>query len=349
MMTLRQYAQGLASVPAATAWHIADLSEAIGRQQLYTRQSPQKLKALREHSLIESSVSSNRIEGVTIETARRATVVMGRPTLKDRDEEEIAGYRDALNLIHSVPPRLAITEENIIRLHAMARGEIWDAGKYKEKDGDIIEKYPDGKVRVRFRPVRAGAMTRDAMTELVNLWNDCTRGKWVHPLVALAAFNLDFLCVHPFRDGNGRVSRLLLLLMSYHAGAEVGRYISLERLIEQNKERYYETLEISSAGWHEGKHDPWPYINFLLYTLKLAYREFEERVGQTPEPKGAKAQLVRDAVLKMVGEFRAVDIEVACPGVGRDWIRTVLAQMKAAGEVTSHGRGPGARWSVTEE
>jgi Fic family protein len=166
----------------------------------------------------------------------------------------------------------------------------------------------------------------------------------VHPLVALAATNLDFLCIHPFRDGNGRVSRLLLLLQLYQLGYEVGRYISLERLIEQNKERYYETLEQSSQRWHEGRHDPWPYINYLLFILKSAYQEFEERVGRTASPRGAKAAEVARAISRQTGQFRLADIERACSAVGREWIRRILAEMKQRGEVAVEGRGPAARW-----
>jgi len=136
----------------------------------------------------------------------------------------------------------------------------------------------------------------------------------------------------------------LLLLQCYHLGYEVGRYISLERLVEQNKERYYETLEQSSHGWHEGKHDPWPYINYLLFILKTAYREFEERVGKIASPKGSKTEVVLEALRKQVGEFRLVDIERACPGVGREWIRVILAKLKKSGEITCKGKGPAARW-----
>ena len=163
----------------------------------------------------------------------------------------------------------------------------------------------------------------------------------------MAAFNLDFLCIHPFRDGNGRVSRLLLL-QCYHFGYEVGRYISLERLIEQNKERYYETLEQSSQGWHEGKHDLWPYVNYLFYTLKTAYREFENRVGQIASPKGAKTEIVLNAIRGQKGDFRLVDIERACPGVGRDWIRVLLADLRESGEVKCRGKGLAARWVYKE-
>jgi hypothetical protein len=132
----------------------------------------------------------------------------------------------------------------------------------------------------------------------------------------------------------------------YHLGFEVGRYISLERLIEQNKERYYETLKLSSQGWHEGNHNPWTYINFLLYTLLDASREFERRVGETASPRGAKTELVLQAVRAQPDEFRLIDVERACPGVGRDWIRALLADLKKKGEVTCRGRGPAARWRV---
>ena len=343
MMTLRQFAMTPEAIPASTAWYLADLGEARGKQELLTRQTPQKLKVLRDHALIESAVSSNRIEGVEVEPSRVGTIIFGKPLLRDRNEEEVRGYRDALKLIHEQGGQHPISEETVLRLHRMTKGEIWDAGSYKDKNGDIIEKYADGRERVRFRPVSA-ARTPEAVRDLLGLWDTALRERWVHPLIVLAAFNLDFLCIHPFRDGNGRASRLLLLLQCYHLGYEVGRYISLERLIEQNKERYYETLEQSSTGWHDGRHDPWPFINYLLFILKTAYREFEERVGKIASPKGAKAEIVREAIRRQTGEFRLVEIERLCPGVGREWIRALLADMKASGEASCHGKGPAARW-----
>ena len=337
------------SVPGGTAWLLDKLGEFRGKQELYTRQSPQKLRILREHAIIESAVSSNRIEGVSVEPSRvQSVLVASKPLFRDRDEEEIRGYRDALAWIHELPLSIPLDESTLKRMHSMARGQIWDAGQYKEKDGDIIERYADGQERVRFKPTPA-TETPAAMAALIDTWDRCLQEKWVPSTIALAAFNLDFLCIHPFRDGNGRVSRLTLLLQAYHAGMEVGRYISLERLIEQNKDRYYETLEQCSAGWHESKHDPWPFINYILYILKDAYQEFEERVGQIAEPKGAKAQLVRDAVRKRRGEFRLTDIEQACPNVGRDWIRNVLADMRKAGELQCNGRGVAARWKRIDD
>jgi hypothetical protein len=156
--------------------------------------------------------------------------------------------------------------------------------------------------------------------------------------------NLDFLCIHPFRDGNGRVSRLLLLLQCYHLGYEVGRFISLERVIEENKERYYETLAQSSEGWHEGQHTPWPYINYLLYVLKTAYREFQERARVFSSARGAKSALVMDAIERLPDRFKMTDIERAAPYVTRDLIRVVLNRLKKEDQIHAEGRGPAAVW-----
>ncbi len=343
MITLKQFSARPESIPASTSWYLADLAEARGKQKLFTTQTPQRLKVLREHALIESAISSNRIEGVTVDQQRVRTIVLGKELLRDRNEEEVRGYRNALKLIHEQGQRLPISEVTVRELHRLARGEIWDAGKYKEKDSDIIERYPDGSERVRFKSVSA-AQTPTFLRDLVKLWDRCLKERWVQPLIALPAFNLDFLCIHPFRDGNGRVSRLLLLLQCYHLGYEVGRYMSLERLIEQNKERYYETLERSSQRWHDGRHDPWPYINFLLFILKIAYREFEERVGQIKSPRGAKTELVESAISAFSGEFTLAELERACPGVSRDMVRRVLRDLQKARKVECVGRGPGALW-----
>ena len=345
--TLRLLHGGSLSISPATAWYLTDLGEFRGKQELYTRQSPQRLKALREHALIESAVSSNRIEGVSVEPSRvRDVLVSPKPLFRDRDEEEVRGYRDALTWIHQDAQLIPVSNETIQQLHAMTRGQIWDAGLYKEKDGDIIERYPDGSERVRFRTVSAKE-TPAAMMQLVGDWQACLDERWVPPLIALAAFNLDFLCIHPFRDGNGRVSRLLWLLQSYQLGFEVGRYISLERLVEQNKERYYETLEKSSQGWHEGKHDPWPYINYVLSILKTAYREFADRVGEVKAPRGAKRDQVLSGISQVAaktGGFTISELEQTCPGVSRDMVRRVLREQQAAGAVECQGRGPGATW-----
>jgi Fic family protein len=331
------------AVPAGTVWYLSDIGEARGKQALYARQMPQRLKALREHALIESAVSSNRIEGVEIDPKRAKALLLGKAAYRDRSEEEVRGYRDALAMVHERGAELPVSEATVKELHRLARGEIWDAGKYKERDGDIIERSPGGEERVRFRPVPAKE-TPAAMRSLIKAWESSIEERRYPPLLALAAFNLDFLCVHPFRDGNGRTSRLLLLLQCYHLGLEVGRYISLERLIEQNKERYYETLEISSRRWHEGRHDPWPYINYLLFVLKKACREFEERVGDVKAPRGGKTEVVLESIGRFRGDFTLSQLEQSCPGVSRDMVRRVLKLERGRGKIVCLGKGPGALW-----
>jgi Fic family protein len=222
-----------------------------------------------------------------------------------------------------------------------------DAGKYKEKDGDIIEKYPDGRSRIRFKTVSANK-TPACMKEMLECYNSNIDDYKIHPLILLAAFNLDFLCIHPFRDGNGRVSRLLLLLQCYHHGIEVGRYISLERIIEQNKDRYYETLEQSSKGWHKGNHDPWPYINYLLSILRISCKEFEQRLGQLQSPKGEKTRIVLQSIDNFNGTFSVSELQNRCPNVSIDMIRRIMKKLKSGNMLECLGRGQNARWQKTD-
>jgi Fic family protein len=348
MMTMKMFTRKFESIPAITSWYLSDISESKGRQELFTRQSPQRLKVLREHALIESAVSSNRIEGVEADKSRIGTILFGKPALKDRDEEEIRGYRQALALIHDQKEKLPVSEKTILKLHKLARGKIWDAGKYKEKDGDIIEKYPDGRSRIRFKTVSA-IDTPTCMKEMLELYNAAINDSKIHPLILIAAFNLDFLCIHPFRDGNGRVSRLLLLLHCYHYGIDVGRYISLERIIEQNKERYYETLELSSKGWHEGKHDPWPYINYLFSILRLSCQEFEQSLGQLQSPKGEKTRIVLQSIDNFNGTFSVSELQNRCPNVSIDMIRRIMKKLRSENMIECLGRGQNARWQKTDE
>ena len=257
------------------------------------------------------------------------------------------GYRNALDMIHRGGAAVPLTEATLRELHALSRGGVGDAGEYKQSENDIIEVHPDGRREVRFQPVRF-ANVPGAMAELIQRWEELRIQRQVHPLIALAALNLDFLCIHPFRDGNGRASRLLLLLACYHAGLEVGRYISLERLIEQNKQRYYEVLKLSSDGWHQSKHNPWHYINFLLYTVLDAYKEFEKRVGDTASPRGAKTDLILSAIDRQAGVFLAADVQNECPGVGLDLIRRILNRYRKAGKLDCNVRGPKSLWSKTD-
>ncbi|MFA7173258.1 MAG: Fic family protein [Kiritimatiellia bacterium] len=343
MKTLKNLQNGCYSVPMPINWQIGDLMEYRGKQELFTRQVPQRLSALREHALVESAISSNRIEGVNVEQKRVKALVFGADAHRDRNEEEVAGYRKALNLIHSEGKNLQLSEESMLRFHSLSRGEIWDAGKYKDKPVDIVEILPNGERHIRFKSVLPD-MTPLMMQQSFRIMDDLLRDCRVQPLLLLGALNLDFLCIHPFRDGNGRVSRLLLLQTCYHLGLDVGRYISLERIIELNKERYYETLQLSSKGWHEGKHDPWPYIGYLFFVIKEAYKEFEERVGEIQSPRGEKTAVIIKAVERQMNTFRVADIRTSCPGVGIDLIRQVLARLQKENIIRSMGTGRGAKW-----
>lgn len=343
MKTLRLWEQTVPAIPMATVWTLNDLSEFKGKQALFAKQSPQKLKALKEHAIIESAVSSNRIEGIEIEQKRIGTVMFGKKHLADRNEEEIRGYQRALSWIHADNRKIPISTETILKLHSLSHPGVWDSGKFKDKEGEIIEKRPDGKVFIRFKPLSARE-TPDAIEDICSLSNSLIRNHEIPPLTIWGAFNLDFLCIHPFRDGNGRVSRLLLLLMMYHCGFEAGRYVSLERIIENNKERYYETLLQSSMNWHDGKHDPWPYVNYLLYTLKELYREFESRYEGAGFSLGEKTETVMRTVHSFVGDFHISELQRNCSEVSIDMIRKVLKDMRAQGKIQCIGRGKHAKW-----
>ena len=331
-------------LPQGVVWMLETLAAARGKQEVYEHQSPQLLKTLRELALIESTESSNRIEGVTVDHARLRPLVIGDAPPRDRPEEEIVGYRRALDWIHTQRSAIEMSPDTCLKLHAFAQGATaGDAGVWKTRANDIIEIFPDGRREVRFRPL-APALVPRAMEEMFLAHNHLLDQRLVTPLVALAALILDFTCIHPFRDGNGRVSRLLLLLGLYHHDFQVGRYISLERVIEQTKEEYYATLLQSSAGWHRSKHDTMPWLTYLLSTLRIAYREFEERASRARPRRGEKTDLVESVLENMTGAFGIADVERLAPSVGRDMIRRVMNRWRDAGKLEVLGRGRDARW-----
>ena len=267
------------TLPLGSVWLLTDVAEAKGRQDLYTRKPPEKLASLREIALVQSVESSNRIEGVTVAPDRLRPLVLENARPRDRSEEEIQGYRRALEMIHASPQDLAITPELLQRLHALIQEGSGDAGQWKRVDNEIVELREGAAPLVRFRPVGV-AETPAAVEELCLLYRHALNQSLAPPLVAVAVLVFDFLCIHPFRDGNGRISRLLTLLALYQHGFEVGRYISLERLVEESRVEYYEVLRVSSEGWHEGRHDLIPWLNYFLTILKRAYRELEKAAGQ---------------------------------------------------------------------
>jgi len=348
MMSFRGPRLAETRLPLSTVWLLEALAESKGRQGLHEKQSPQILKVLRELALIESTESSNRIEGVTVERDRLRPLVLGNTRPRDRSEEEIVGYRRALSWVHTSHEKIRIEPETFKRLHALAQGGTsGDAGQWKQIPNEIIEVHPDGRREVRFRPL-APAQVPSAVEELCMAYRHSLDQLKVTPLLAVPCLVLDFLCIHPFRDGNGRVSRLLTLLALYHHGHGVGRYISHERIVEQTKESYYEALHQSSVGWHEGQHDVLSWFTYLLSTLRIAYREFEERAGRERPARGSKADLIAYALENVPSPFGIADVERLCPNVSREMIRVVMNRWRKEGRIEAMGRGRDARWRRLE-
>jgi Fic family protein len=345
MLTLDQSRLSGLAIPIGTGWLLGACMEARGKQDLWIRRKPEVLEVLREQALIQSAESSNRIEGVTVAASRLRPLVIGRATPRDRSEEELAGYRAALKWIFSRKNRVAVTPDVIRRLHALAQGgSSGDAGEWKKCDNEIIEILPGGERSLRFVPVSARE-TPAAVEMLCREYRAAGDEDRVPPLLIVATFVFDLLCIHPFRDGNGRVSRLATSLLLQAHGFQVARYISLERLIEDSKEEYYRVLKLCSQGWHEGKNEIIPWWNYFLSTLRSAYKEFERQV-ESVEARPAKSSLVRQTVLSQVEPFTLADMSAQLPGASPQLIKKVLAEMKKAGRVGLAGRGRGARWEV---
>ncbi|MBU1599610.1 Fic family protein [bacterium] len=330
-------------LPLGAVWLMNAISEHKGKQELYKRQAPQLLMSLVEIALIESAESSNRIEGVTVDRNRLKPLVIGHSKPQDRSEEEVVGYRNALDLIHKKHKSLDITAKTIKELHRLSHGETADAGEWKTKDNEIIRKNPDGSIDIIFRPVEA-ALVPKAIEDLCLLYRYSINQLKYPELFAIACLVLDFLCIHPFRDGNGRVSRLLTLLALYHHGYEVGKYISLERIIEQSKETYYEVLQKSSSNWPEAKHDISPWLHYFLGVINSSYKEFEERAGSIKSSKGSKTEIVIQTINNQQGEFSISDVERLCPNVSRDMLRIVFRQLKEEKRIACLGKGQSAKW-----
>ncbi|HUW61459.1 MAG TPA: Fic family protein [Candidatus Bathyarchaeia archaeon] len=331
-------------VPVATAWLLADCMEARGKQDLWVRQKPAVLDVLREQAVIQSVESSNRIEGVTVAQDRLRPVVVGKAKPRDRSEEELAGYRKALDWIFSQKTAVSVEPGVILRLHSMAQGGFsGDAGKWKERNNEIVEFNARGERRVRFIPASAKETPR-LIHRLCTEYTTAIEEKSAPPLLVIATAVFDFLCIHPFRDGNGRVSRLLTTLLLQQQGFIIARYVSLERLIEETKDRYYEVLAECSLNWHQGRNEIVPWWNYLLTIIRRGYQEFERHVETTQAP--AKTDIIRETVMSQTAPFTLADIAAQCPSVSPQMIKKVLADLKQQGLVQLTGRGRGARWSA---
>ncbi|WP_028402409.1 Fic family protein [Ectobacillus panaciterrae] len=331
-------------MPMETVRLLTTINEYKGKQDLYKKQYPQVLNTLRDVSIIQSTKASNAIEGIVI-TDQRLKSIMGHKTEpKDRSEGEIAGYRDILDIIHASFDAIPLSAGVILQLHRELSKYIpSQGGKWKHADNVIREKLPDGEVFVRFMPLSAFE-TPSAMEKLCQEYQERMRKQDVEPLLLISLFLLDFLCIHPFNDGNGRMSRLLALLLLYQAGYEVGRYISLEKIIDESKQSYYDTLQHSSIGWHERRNDIFPWVNYFLSTIVAAYKELEERVGVVQTGKGNKEKRVESYIANKIGYFSKEDIRTACPDVSESTINRVLVRLKEEGIVEPLGKGRSAKW-----
>jgi Fic family protein len=345
MLTLDSKRLAGLTIPIGTGWLLGACMEARGKQDLWIRQKPEVLEVLREQAIIQSAESSNRIEGITVAANRLRPLVIGRARPRDRSEEELAGYGAALDWIFSRKNRVEITPDVIRRLRALAQGgSSGDAGEWKKRDNEIIEILPNGERSLRFVPVSA-AETPASVEAFCRRYSIAGDEERVPPLLIVATFILDLLCIHPFRDGNGRVSRLTTSLLLESQGFQVARYISLERLIEDSKEEYYRILKLCSQGWHDGKNEIFPWWNYFLGMLRGAYKEFEHKV-ESVGARPAKSDLVRQTVLVQVEPFTLADMAAQLPAASSQLIKKVLAEMKKAGQTRLVGRGRGARWEV---
>lgn len=323
---------------------IRTIGEFKGRQMLYAEQSPEILEAMRRVAMIQSAESSNRIEGVTVAPGRIDDLILKKALPMDRPEQEVAGYRDVLASIHANYFKMQLSADLILNWHKnLYRYTKEKGGEWKSRDNAILEVRPDGKQIVRFQPISALA-TPKYMNSLIKLFNNSMAEGKVDPLLALATFILDFECVHPFMDGNGRIGRLLTLLLLYKSGYEVGRYIGLERIVEESKETYYEALYKSSQGWHDAKHDLRPWWNYFLGMLTAAYKEFETRVGNITSARGAKREMVVRAVENLSQRFTIGDLRRVCPGVSYPTLQRALSDLRKKKKLRCLGRGPDAEW-----
>jgi Fic family protein len=324
---------------------IRRIAEYKGKQDLYKEQSPQILETLRQAAIIQSTESSNRLEGITAPLERIRDLVAQKTTPRNRSEQEIAGYRDVLTTIHANHADIPFTTGVVLQFHRdLYQFNPGQGGKWKPVNNEITEIRSNGTKVVRFYPVPAH-MTPDAMdilhTQFAELWKSGT----IEPLLLIPTYILDFLCIHPFLDGNGRMARLLTLLLLYKAGYEVGRYISLEQMVEQTKESYYDTLYAASQGWHEAEHDILPWWEYFLGVMLFgSYQEFERRVGLITTSRGAKREMILDTVDRLPRQFQIGDIERACPGVSRPTINRALKELRDQGKIACIKPGRDARW-----
>lgn len=319
--------------------YIAAIYKESGKQELYLKQRPDELEKLVEIAKIQSTEASNAIEGIVTTNTRIKQLVAEKTTPKNRDEQEIAGYRDVLNLIHENFNVIPLSRNYILQLHKILYSHMNNpmAGQTKNVQNYISARYPDGHTEILFTPL-APYETPEALDRICEEYNKVIGNFELEPLIAIPIFIHDFLCIHPFNDGNGRMSRLLTTLLLYRSGFYVGKYISLEAKIAKNKDLYYDVLNQSQHGWHEGTEDTVPFIKYMLGILLAAYRDFEDRFSIVEEKLPA-VEIVRKAAQQKIGKFTKQDIRELCPALSVSSVEGALRKMVAAGELKREGAG----------
>lgn len=319
---------------------VAGIHEHKGKQELFLEANIDELKTLLEVALIQSTGASNRIEGIFTSDKRLEELVSQKAEPRNRSEQEIAGYREVLATIHEsyeyINPRPNIILQLHRDLYSYSQGAA--GGSYKNSDNVIAETDAEGHQKARFIPVPA-FQTAEAMEELCTRFLEAWEADRIDKLVLIPMFILDFLCIHPFNDGNGRMSRLLTLLLFYKAGYIVGKYVSMEMLIEKTKETYYEALQASSSGWHEGENSYEPFVKYYLGIMLKAYNEFESRVEHLKHRTLSKPERIKAIIDNKVGKITKKEIMDQCPDISKITVERTLADLVKSEYIAKVGAG----------
>ena len=332
---------------------LTQIHEYKGKQELYSRQKPAEIKRLIDVAKVQSVESSNRIEGIITTNSRIGQIVQEKTTPRNRSEKEIAGYRDVLNTVHESHDFIPVVGNVILQFHRdlMKYSETGLGGKYKAVQNYLQETRSNGTKFMRFTPVTP-IETETCVNAICDSYREAIENMIVDPLLIIPVFIHDFLCIHPFNDGNGRMSRLLTLLLLYKSGYEVGKYISIAKNIEKTKDAYYNALEESSIGWHEENENPMPFIKYMLGVILACYREFEDRVSiitvsDMKFGRSSAYDIVKATIKARIGKFTKKDIANVCPSISEKSVELAIKKLSDEGYLEKHGTGRSTFYSRT--
>ncbi|MDD2980530.1 MAG: Fic family protein [Hespellia sp.] len=322
--------------------YVAKIHEFKGRQELYMKQKPVEIDRMVEIAKIQSTEASNRIEGIVTTSARLKQLIENKTTPRNRDEKEILGYRNVLNIVHESYDYISVNSNYILQLHGelLKYTSLSYGGRFKTTPNEIAKTLPDGTRQVIFKPLEPYE-TPDAISNICEQYQRAIDKEIVDPLILIPCFILDFLCIHPFNDGNGRMSRLLTLLLLYKSGYVVGQFVSIEKAIADTKEDYYDALAVADQGWNTNENDPKDFIKYMLGIILSCYREFEKRIGDawTGGVKSTSYDVVKKYVMDKIGTFTKQDALAACPSLGSSSVEASLKKLVKDGTIERLGAG----------